>query len=198
MPNENVVLGNVDQGRQDVRIDDVIPLTDEKLTPEEYAVCKNQVGMRSRQNSMLRQMVVRDIFAGESGEAMSPDMGNGMEELDAKLKYLIGVNMLNDANQSHLKERPVNLSVTGASFSSKEAYKLGDAIRLTLMLPVFPPTILELVGTVKRVDKASDGRCRVALQFFYRCDDEEDAITKSVYRRHREMIRAELRNLTSA
>jgi len=188
MPNENS-----DQGRQDFRIDDVIPLTDEKLTPEEYAVCRNQVGIRSRQNSMLRQMVGRDIFPSETGEGMSPDMAKGLEALDAKLNYLIGVNMLNDANNSHLKERTVNLSVTGASFNSKEAYKLEDAIRLTLMLPAFPPTILELVGTVKRVDKVSGGRCRVALQFFYRCDDEEDAIAKYVYRRHREMIRAESR-----
>ncbi len=187
MPN----AAKMDQGRQDFRIDDVIPLSDEKLTPEEFALCRSSVGIRSRQNSMLRQMVGRDIFAGDAGEAASPELVKGLEALDAKLNYLIGVNMLNDANHSHLKERPINLSVTGASFVSREDYRSGDAMRLTMMLPAFPPTILELLGTVKRVEKQGDGRVRVALRFVYRCDDEEDSVVKYVFRRHREMIRAE-------
>lgn len=180
-----------EQGRRNFRIDDVIPLNDEKLTPEEYEVCKHQVGIRSRQNSMLRQMVGRDIFPSEGSEGASVEMIKGLEALDAKLNYLIGVNMLNDANHSHLKERPVNLSITGASFVSRTPYAVGDAIRLTMMLPVFPPTILELVGTVKRVNSDKNGLCRVALEFHYRCDDEEDAVSQYVFRRHREMIRAE-------
>ncbi len=198
MPNEASTKTKKDQGRQNFRIDDVIPLNDEKLTPEEYAVCRRQVGIRSRQNSMLRQMVGRDLFPAEGGEGMSPDMVKGLEALDAKLNYLIGINMLNDANHSHLKERPVNLSITGASFISDESYAVGDAIRLTMMLPVFPPTIIELVGTVRRVESHSGGRCRVALKFHYRCDDEEEAISQYVFRRHREMIRAEARRREQA
>jgi len=187
-----------EQGRQDFRIDDMIPLNDEKLTPEEYQIARNRVGIRSRQSNMLRQMVGRDLFGTDGGDGVTPELAKGLESLDAKLNYLIGVNMLNDANNSHLQERPVNISVTGASFNADQKYEKGDAIRLTLMLPAFPPTILELVGLVRRVEKLSGGRLRVALQFHYRCDDEEDAVAKYVFRRQREMIRAESREADQA
>jgi len=69
-------------------------------------------------------------------------------KLDAKLNYLIGVNMLNDASHSDMQERPVNLSLTGISFVTEHCYQVGDATLVNLMLPSFPPSILELVGTI--------------------------------------------------
>jgi len=178
-------------GRQDFRIDDVIPFSDKKLTKEEFDLCKNKVGIRSRQNSMLQQMVGRDIFAAGMQEDGHPEMTQALEALDAKLNYLIGVNMLNDASHSDLQERPVNLSLTGISFVSDRDYQVGNSAHINLMLPSFPPSILELVGKIVRVSKVSDKRVRVGVKFFYRSDDEEDTIAKYVYRRHRETIRAD-------
>jgi len=179
-----------DHGRQDFRIDDVIPFSAKKLTDEQFELCKNKVGIRSRQNSMLQQMVGRDIFDTGMQEDAHPEMTQALEALDAKLNYLIGVNMLNDASHSDMQERPVNLSLTGISFVSDGAYQVGDAVHINLMLPAFPPSILELVGDVVRVSKQEDQRLRVGVKFFYRSDDEENTIAKYVYRRHRETIRA--------
>jgi len=180
-----------DHGRQDFRIDDVIPVSDKKLTSNEFELCKNKVGIRSRQNSMLQQMVGRDIFSAIKGEDNHPEMTQALEALDAKLNYLIGVNMLNDASHSDMQERPVNLSLTGISYVSDCDYQVGDAAYIHLMLPSFPPSILELVATVVRVSPTDGQRQRIGARFFYRSDDEEDTIAKYVYRRHREMIRAE-------
>lgn len=189
MPEEKI-----EHGRQDFRIDDMIPIHDEKLTPEQFAAYKSRIGIKSRQSSMLQQMVGRDVFAADEHEGLNPEMSKMMESLDAKLNYLIGINMLNDASHSEMQERPVNLSITGVSFVSDCDYKIGDAACVTLMLPLFPPSTLELIGTLKRVENIADGRAKVAIRFFYRCDDEEDAVAKYVYRRHRETIRAENRN----
>lgn len=183
-----------DHGRQDFRIDDVIPISGKKLTKKQFELCKAKVGVRSRQNRMLQQMVGRDIFAGEEHAGLSAEVAVALESLDAKLNYLIGVNMLNDASHSAMQERPVNLSVTGISFVSDGSYQEGDYVKVDLMLPSFPPSIMELVGTIVRDSRLSDGQKRIAIRFYYRCDDEEDTISKYVYKRHREMIRTENRN----
>ena len=175
--------------RQDFRIDDILPMQDILLTNEEYETQREQIGIRSRQNSMLQEMVGRDIFSSGMKESLSHDMATAIETLDAKLNYLIGVNMLNDANRSELKERPVNLSVTGTSFYTKKSYQKGDFIKTTMMLPSFPPTILELVGTVTWVKKQDQGTLHIGVRFNYRCDEEENSIAKYVFRRHRESIR---------
>jgi len=174
--------------REDFRVDDVIPMRDQPISTEEYEVKKLHVGIRSRQSSMLRDMVGKDVFA-EGGAAASSEMAKAVEALDAKLNYLIGVNMLNDANRSELKDRPINLSVTGASFVSDERYRQGDPIALSLMLPAFPPTVLDLIGDVVWSRPTGDGRSNIGVHFYFRCDEEEDAIAKYVFKRNREMIR---------
>ncbi|MDX8404800.1 MAG: PilZ domain-containing protein [Mariprofundus sp.] len=185
---------NSGNGRQDFRIDDIIPVSDNKLTKDEFEQCKFKVSVRSRQNGMLQQMVGRDIFSGQEHASVNPDVASALEALDAKLNYLIGVNMLNDASHSDMQERPVNLSVTGISLVSDVSYQVGDSMCVNLMLPSFPPSILELVGHVVRAKRMADGRFQVGTTFYYRCADEEDTIAKYVYRRHREMIRTENRN----
>ncbi|MDQ7001737.1 MAG: PilZ domain-containing protein [Ghiorsea sp.] len=176
--------------RQDFRIDDILPMQDEPLSKDAYETQSEQIGIRSRQNSMLQEMVGRDIFSSGMKESLNHDMATAMETLDAKLNYLIGVNMLNDANRSELKERSVNLSVTGTSFFTKKTYKKGDFIKTIMMLPSFPPTILELVGAVTWVKQQnSDKLLHIGVHFNYRCDEEENSIAKYVFRRHRENIR---------
>jgi len=175
--------------RQDFRVDDIIPMSDVALSTEEFEVRKNHVGIRSRQSSMLRDMVGNDIFSNDLGGKLNSDMANAMEALDSKLNYLIGVNMLNDASRSDLTERAVNFSTTGVSFVSNERYREGDPIFMTMMLPAFPPTVLELLGKVMWARKTSDGRPFIGAQFIFRCDEEEDTLAKYVFKRHREMIR---------
>jgi len=180
---------NTDNRRQDFRVEDMIPWNDSPLSTEEFEMRKKNVGIRSRQSSMLRDMVGTDLFSGDSRNKLNSEVAQAMEALDAKLNYLIGINTLNDANRSDLKERPINLSVTGASFVSEERYRQGDPIFITMMLPSFPPLVLELLGEVMWAKKNQDGDPFIGVKFQYRCDEEEDSIAKYVFRRHREMIR---------
>lgn len=175
--------------RQDFRIDDVLAMRDQLITKEEYDAQRKQPGIRSRQNAMLQDMVGRDILANDLKEALNLDLAKAIETLDAKLNYLIGVNMLNDANRSELKERPINLSVTGASFFSDTRYRERDFTQLSIMLPSFPPSILELIGTVTWVKQAPNKMQHVGVRFNFRSDDEESSIVKYVFQRHREHIR---------
>jgi len=183
--------------RQDFRVDDVIPMRDSPISTEEFEIKKTHVGIRSRQSSMLRDMMGKDIFA-DGGGSGSGEMAKAVEALDAKLNYLIGVNMLNDANRSDLEDRPINLSVTGAAFVSKERYRTGDPVAVTLMLPAFPPTVLDLIGEVAWARPDEKGRPLIGVQFYYRCKEEEDAIAQYVFKRDREMIRLRNREAENA
>ncbi len=178
-----------DNRRQDFRVEDILPWSDKLLSTEEFEIRKKHVGIRSRQSSMLRDMVGTDLFAGDSRKKLNSEVAQAMEALDAKLNYLIGINTLNDANRSDLKERPINLSVTGVSFVSDERYRQGDPVFITMMLPTFPPMVLELLGEVMWARETRERRPFIGVKFCYRCDEEEDSIAKYVFRRHREMIR---------
>jgi len=178
-----------DNRRQDFRIDDVLPMSDEPLNQESYEAQKNQLGIRSRQNAMLQEIVGRDIFTSNTKDSLNSDVANAMELLDAKLNYLIGINMVNDANNSELTERAINFSVTGSSFYTEEKYQKGDFIKLTVMIPSFPPTIHELLGTITWARPQSNKSLHIGVRFTYRSDEEENSIAKYVFRRHRESIR---------
>ncbi len=176
--------------RRDFRVDDVLPMKDTPLNEEEFERERTHIGIRSRQSSMLRTIVGDDVFASAAPEA-DTELCNAIRSLDAKLNYLIGVNMLNDANRSDLEERPVNLSVSGMSFVTPRAYKEGDGLEVVLMLPALPPLVLEVLGRVRRVESRPKGQHLVGVSFVFRCQDEEDQISRYVFKRHREVIRME-------
>ena len=180
--------------RQDFRVEDLLPMRDKPITPEVFEFEKRHIGIRSRQSALLRNMVGNDIFSGAPAvNQEDSEVARVFEALDAKLNYLIGVNMLNDANRNDLDERPVNISATGMSFVSTHAYKEGDYTEVTLMLPALPPMVMELLGAICRSGERPDGRFDVGIVFHFRCDDEQDQMARYVFRRHREMIRMELR-----
>ncbi|MBN4058344.1 PilZ domain-containing protein [bacterium AH-315-I20] len=179
--------------RQDFRIDDILAMQDKRISEDEFEQQKQHPGIRSRQNAMIQNMIGKEIAAEQFNSVINQDLASALETLDNKLNYLIGVNMLNDANRSNLKERPVNLSITGASFYSREHYKTGDYLSLTIMLPSFPPTILELVAQITWVHQEKSKSQHVGVQFAYRCNEEESSIGKYVFQRHRESIRLKVK-----
>jgi len=175
--------------RQAFRVDDMLPLRDRPLSTHEFEQAKTRIGIRSRQAALLRQMLGRDIFNEELQQELPNEVARALEMLDAKLDYLIGLNMLNDASHYALEERPVNMSTTGCSFTTNECYKSGDPLEVVVMLPSFPPTILELIGEVVWTKPEGANRWRIGVRFFFRNDEEEQAIAQYVFRRHRELIR---------
>jgi len=180
--------------RQDFRVDDLLPMQDKPMDAATFEYEKRHIGIRSRQSRLLRNMVGNDIFNAVPGNSDGSDTSRALEALDAKLNYLIGVNMLNDANRNDLDERPVNISVTGISFATSLPYELGDNLELTIMLPALPPVVMELLGTVRRIEPAPRGQIYLGVVFTFRCEDEQDQLASYVFRRHREVIRLELRD----
>ncbi len=175
--------------RQDFRVDDILAMHDKYINADEYEQLKQHPGIRSKQNAMIRDIIGKDITFHDLQGVIHHDLANALETLDTKLNYLIGVNMLNDANRSNLKERPVNLSVTGASFKTEQHYTKGDFIAMEIMLPSFPPSIVELIARVTWVKQETSETQHIGVQFIFRCVEEENSVCKYVFQRHRESIR---------
>jgi len=175
--------------RRDFRVNDMMPMRDEPLTTEEFEQKKHQIDARSRQASMLQNMIGKDLFGGDIQDHLNTELSEAMGKLDAKLNFLIGSNMINQAEQANLKERSVNLSCTGASLVPEHHYKRGDPVELIMQLSTFPPTTLRLIGKIMWVRKNEAGEAYIGVKFLFRDKEEEDMLARYVFRRNREAIR---------
>ncbi len=175
--------------RKEFRVDDMIPLRDSPLTKGEFEEKRAKISNKSRQSAMLQNMLGQDLFGNDARDRLNPELSEAMSKLDAKLNYLIAGNLMHDAMEDNLEERPVNLSCTGAAFVPSEPYAKGMYIELKLMLATFPPTPMELLGEVMWVRKKKSGEPFIGMKFHFRNREEEDAMAKYIFKRSREMIR---------
>lgn len=176
--------------REDFRIIDVLHMRDELLSQDEFESRRQQMGMPSRISSTLRQMLPQSVDVDQllqHGEICN-DLVRAIESLDNKLNYLITVNMLNEAERHHLKERTVDISTTGMCFYSDEPYRPGQFLQIELVVPMAPPQMMALLAEIKWVRKEK-GRPRIGISFRFRSMEERDGVARYVFRRHREMIR---------
>jgi len=175
--------------RKEFRVDDMIPMHESILTKHEYEEKRTQISSRSRQASLLQDMIGQDLFGNDARDRMNPELSEAMHKLDSKLNYLIGANMMHDAANANLKERPVNLSCTGAAFVPSEPCAKGMYVEVTMMLATFPPTPMELLAEVMWIRRKKSGEPFMGIRFLFRNKDEEDTLTKYIFKRSREMIR---------
>jgi len=175
--------------RKEFRVDDMIPLHDNSLSKGEFEEKFAKISTKSRQSSMLQNMIGQDLFGNDSRDRMNPELSEAMSKLDAKLNFLIGANIAHDAIEGDMEERPVNLSCTGAAFVPSHPYAKGMYIELKMMLATFPPISMELLGEVMWVRKKKSGEPFIGIKFLFRNKDEEDSLTKYIFKRSREMIR---------
>jgi len=177
--------------RQDFRVDDVLPMSDRPLTTEEYESMRTRIGIRSRKSSILHDILGKEMSIRKDDiDESNQDLVKVLDMLDAKMNYLIGVETLREAQDSNLDERAASISATGLSFLTHERYKVGDHLEVTMMLPLFPPDVIDILLEVKRVDEQKKyNQIRVGGQFEFRCEDERLCVAEYVYRRQRELIR---------
>jgi len=175
--------------RLDFRQDDMISMKVERLSQEDWDAEMHHSGMHSQQNALLQHLVDSEAFPEGGSNHVNPVVAKALEVLETKLNYLIGLNIQQDSNRTDLEERLVNMSVSGMRFTAEGRYHIDDLLRITLSLPLFPPIVLELLAKVVHVQSQSHNRTLVGMKFSYRCEDEEEAVTEYIFKRHRGKIR---------
>jgi len=175
--------------RLDFRQDDMISMKVERLSQEEWDAGMHRSGTHLQQNVLLQRLVDSEVFPEGSSSHVNPEIAKALEVLEAKLNYLIGLNVQHDSNRGELEERLVNMSISGMSFTADEQYHIDDRLRLTLSFPLFPPSVLELLARVAHAKSLPHNQTLVGAKFNYRCEDEEEAVTRYIFKRQREKIR---------
>jgi len=181
--------------REGFRIDDILYMRDEPLSSAEFELRKKHIGVRSRMSSAMRNLPAHDVDVEHVMQhaEVPVELVRAIKSMDSKLNYLIGMHMLNEADRDHLEEREVDISMTGMSFMTQLSHKAGDPVQITLVIPTFPPQIMEMLAEVRWTKSGTGGRSQVGASFFFRSMEEEDSIARYVFRRQREMVRVEER-----
>ncbi len=182
--------------RLDFRQDDMIRMNEELLTKEEYDIEVNRVGILSGQSNLLHSLSGGGSAHEISSAAhLNPEVSRALELLDAKLNYVIGMNVMQQTDHTDMKERFVNMSATGMRFTSSVFCKKGEHLKITMSLPLSPPVLLELLAEVVYI-KVTNGRTQLGVAFMFRCEEEEDSVVRYIFKRQRETIRMKYREKT--
>ena len=176
--------------REAFRQDEILAIEEELLTSEQFNAEMGKTGIVSQNASLMQELVNHDTGADHHGTTLNTETTKWLENLELKLNYLITLQMEND-DDTEYSQRFVNLSSTGIGFSTQKQCNKGDWLKIKINLPLFPPVKLELLGEVVSISPKSGDQndLRIGVSFLYRCEQEEDAIIKYLFKRQREKIR---------
>ncbi len=175
--------------RMDFRQDVMLRIREEILTPEQFEAGLKNPGAELYQQVLTQGMILDDPLVNEASDTADSSVFKAIQELETKLNYLIGMNVLRDSGQELPEDRLVNISATGISFVTETDVSAGDKMKMTVILPLFPPTFVEIQAEVVRVKNIAKGKKRVGVIFAFRCEYEEASIIKYVFKLQRENIR---------
>jgi len=169
--------------RSDFRQDDMLRMKEVVLSKDQFELELNRASPVSDKSSLQKRLAGNDA-------AVNPEVSKALELLDAKLNYVIEMNMLQQqSNQIEMEERLVNISATGMRFTTSEPCRKGDHLKITMSLPVSsPPIMLELLARVVYINE-KNGRVQLGASFIFRSGKEEEALVGYIFKRQREMLR---------
>ncbi len=178
--------------RESFRLDDMLHIADFPLTRGELELKKNQTSNLARQSLALRDAIGSSSSINFGGvQGTDANTLKGLDILDAKLNYIISMLSDQKAFEAQLEKKQVNISATGIKFVTRHDYCKDDFVELRLMLPLFPPLFLDLLGKVKQASASKLGHLMIGVEFLFKSDVEERTLSQYVFQRHREILRSE-------
>ena len=189
----------MEQKREHVRIDDFISFDFSLMDREEYEKVKGDYIAKSK--SIAKRLETTTPLAGdmtgekEPGEAtgnIPPSLLLMLTDLDRKLDMIIDLLDRDGKRLEALKEKTkkINISGLGLRFQTEQKFRTGDILELTIDLPLVPPVSIPALGEVVRVDQEKAGVFNTALKFAAIDEDDREKISRYIFQRQRELIRA--------
>lgn len=114
--------------------------------------------------------------------------------LDRKLNLIISSLIEGKGSLDLPKVRRVNISASGARFSTEEKIEVGTKLWIKIFLSIYPFAPLYIIGEVKRSEKASiqgdESAYMTAMKYLNLTEDERERIIKYVLFNQRETLKA--------
>jgi hypothetical protein len=108
--------------------------------------------------------------------------------LNAKLDNIIQTLSMQSERFDALPFKYVTISGSGMSFSSQQAYNLGDLLEIKMMLTLNKPAACYLYGEVVKTQKQTSGYF-ISVSFRMICEAIRERIIQFVFEMEREMMR---------
>lgn len=181
-----------DERRRHFRIDDVIsvvanPIHIDKEKSEEFA----KSIATSRAFPVIEGQTT-DTINDESILPKDPDnkkLYAMMNELKAKLDFIINQFMLEKEGLNEPEKKFVNISASGIRFTVDYDVKEGEIMDIKLLLPTYPPVAVFAYGEVKRSVPIEDGKYDIALEYLNMSDSVKNEIIQYAFAQQRDSIR---------
>ena len=121
-------------------------------------------------------------------------LSESLRIVNSKLDLVLTMLNRRDSDSHCLMAIHVNISGSGLSFDSEEAYGLGELLELKMVFPESPDMMICVYGeVVKSMRDESEGR-RVSVKYTVIDEEIRDKIVKYVFDKQREMIRKSRRH----
>ncbi len=192
---ERGVKGLLVERRNYVRVEGTLALHMEILDPSEVPQQAREISSSSddRSAALLRSYVKR----AESGDAnVQAAMIKLLVSIDHKLDMLLEQNsgQKRKVDSVLLKNTRANVSGSGIRFPVTKALACGDSVKLTLLLPLSPPSKIVTLARVVRVEDAKPGAdgakvYDTAFQFIGMSQGAREEVIRYVTQRQREVFR---------
>lgn len=135
----------------------------------------------------------------ETQTNIPPEIISELNSINRKLDFIIKhLEKSGEENIFNREPEEVNISGSGIRFKSNEDFKAGEFLDIKLVLPISSGIIIELIGQVVRCnslsEKAADSDEKlneVAVEFAAINEDDREFIIRYVFKRQRELLRAE-------
>jgi len=112
-----------------------------------------------------------------------------MNELKAKLDFIINQFMLEKEGLNEPEKKFVNISASGIRFTVDHVVKEGEIMDIKLLLPTYPPVAVFAYGEVKRAVPIEDGKYDIALEYLNMTDSVKNEIIQYAFAQQRDLIR---------
>jgi len=199
--NSSVIQLKHIHSRSNLRVDAFIIFQYNKITEEKFFEKRKKYiqHMTSDSESSVfapARYVSEDV---ETQTNIPPEIINEINSIHRKLDFIIkhlgGVEEENIFNREPVE---VNISGSGLGFKCSEDYKPEDYLDIKLVLPISSGIIIELIGQVVRCNSLSEKTAdsderlnEIAVKFAAVNEDDREFIIRYVFKRQRELLRAE-------
>jgi len=173
------------------RIEDKVTLQvrklDESKNGERSGLHFSQKSHYSLANELERMKAESRVYF-RNIEKEVPDVARYFSHLEEKIDLIARTFILDSEDLSLQETQLVNISGSGISFTSEQAYDIDDDVEITFVLhPVF--MMINANARVVTCDELDDGRYRLAIEFRNLSEDDRDLLIRHVVKKQMTDIR---------
>ena len=196
-----VQLRQIHSRSQYLRIDAFIAFKYKKINENEFQIKRKQYVQTMTTDGETSLLASSRYISDELEiqQAIPPEIINEIHSIHRKLDFILKL-ISKPGNDNIFNREPeeINISGSGLKIKSEDNIQPGDYLDIKLVLPIASGVIIELIGEVVHVEKLSEKKDasqpamnEIAVKFAAINEDDREFIIRYVFKRQRELLRAE-------